>query len=195
MELARREFSRAMARSPAAVPASDPDDLHHLDRRLHADAPGARAIRPCCASARRHRYPRTNRASRRCGTRWAWTKPIPVQYVIWLKDAAGGDFGNSLKSNMPGRELFARSARQPRAGHRRDDLRRCSSRSQAASWPRSGRGGRFDRLALGFTASGLAIPSFWLGLTLILVFSVVLHWLPPGGYVPFARVRSRTCST
>jgi peptide/nickel transport system permease protein len=48
-----------------------------------------------------------------------------------------------------------------------------------------GRGGRFDRLTLGFTATGLAVPSFWLGLTLILIFSVGLHVFPPGGYVAF----------
>src|ERR1051326_368017 len=34
-------------------------------------------------------------------------QPILVQYVIWLKAAAVGDFGNSLKSNMPARDLVA----------------------------------------------------------------------------------------
>jgi peptide/nickel transport system permease protein len=28
-------------------------------------------------------------------------EPIVVQYVVWLKDAASGVFGNSMKSNMP----------------------------------------------------------------------------------------------
>ena len=46
------------------------------------------------------------------------------------------------------------------------------------------RGSRLDRLVMGFSAGGLAVPSFWLGLALILVLSVELRWLPPGGYVP-----------
>ena len=40
---------------------------------------------------------------------------------------------------------------------------------------------------MGFVSAGLAVPSFWFGLTLILVFSVALRWLPPSGYVPFGK--------
>jgi peptide/nickel transport system permease protein len=47
------------------------------------------------------------------------------------------------------------------------------------------RGTFVDRAAMGFVSAGLAIPGFWLGLTLILIFSVRLQWLPASGYVPF----------
>jgi peptide/nickel transport system permease protein len=43
-----------------------------------------------------------------------------------------------------------------------------------------------DRAAVGFVSAGLAVPSFWFGLALILVFSVRLKWLPASGYVPFS---------
>src|SRR5207248_9705371 len=33
---------------------------------------------------------------------------------------------------------------------------------------------------------GLSVPHFWLGLMLIIVFAVDLHWLPAGDYVPIA---------
>ena len=33
---------------------------------------------------------------------------------------------------------------------------------------------------------GVCVPFFWLGLLLILLFSVALHWLPAGGFVPFS---------
>jgi peptide/nickel transport system permease protein len=113
-------------------------------------------------------------------------KPIVVQYAVWLKDAAGGNFGNSLKSNMPAANLVL--SKVPVS---LELVIGAMAIALLIAFPGGilaamGRGGRFDRLTLGFTASGLAIPSFWLGLTLILVFSVVLRILPPGGYIPFA---------
>lgn len=45
----------------------------------------------------------------------------------------------------------------------------------------------FDRLVLAGSAFGLSIPSFWLAILLIVLFSVNLNWLPAGGYVPLAQ--------
>ena len=43
-------------------------------------------------------------------------------------------------------------------------------------------GGWTDRLALGATYLGISFPVYWVGLILILVFAVMLRWLPPSGY-------------
>ncbi len=43
-------------------------------------------------------------------------------------------------------------------------------------------GGWFDRLSLGLAYLGISFPVYWVGLILILVFAVVLRWLPPSGY-------------
>ncbi len=43
----------------------------------------------------------------------------------------------------------------------------------------------FDRALLILALSGTAIADFFLGMLLILLFAVVLQWLPSGGYVPF----------
>ena len=43
-------------------------------------------------------------------------------------------------------------------------------------------GGWFDRLALGGAYLGISFPVYWVGLILILVFAVMLRWLPPSGF-------------
>jgi peptide/nickel transport system permease protein len=49
-----------------------------------------------------------------------------------------------------------------------------------------GRGGFWDYLANVFALWGLSTPNFWLGILLIMLFSVHLGWLPASGYVsPF----------
>jgi peptide/nickel transport system permease protein len=47
------------------------------------------------------------------------------------------------------------------------------------------RGKLSDYLSNGVALVGLSVPHFWLGLLLIILFAVKLHWLPSGGYVPF----------
>ena len=42
-----------------------------------------------------------------------------------------------------------------------------------------------DQIARAFVVTGLAIPSYWLGLIFLLLFAVNLKWLPVSGYVPF----------
>ena len=41
-----------------------------------------------------------------------------------------------------------------------------------------------DQGAMIFALIGVSLPNFWLGLMLIILFSVHLGWLPTGGYVP-----------
>ena len=43
-------------------------------------------------------------------------------------------------------------------------------------------GGLFDRVVLGGAYLGVSFPVYWVGLLLILLFAVTLHWLPPSGY-------------
>jgi peptide/nickel transport system permease protein/oligopeptide transport system permease protein len=42
-------------------------------------------------------------------------------------------------------------------------------------------GGWFDRLTLAFTYLGISFPVYWVGLILILIFAMILRWLPPSG--------------
>jgi len=42
-----------------------------------------------------------------------------------------------------------------------------------------------DQAAMMFAMIGISMPNFWLGLMMIVLFSVHLGWLPTGGYIPF----------
>ena len=42
-----------------------------------------------------------------------------------------------------------------------------------------------DQIAMVIALLGVSVPNFWLGLVMIVLFSVQLGWLPTGGYVPF----------
>lgn len=112
-------------------------------------------------------------------------KPLPVQYVYWLGDVLTGDFGESNRSGKPVVNLFASrlpATLQLVAG--------ATLIALAVSVPTGilsalRRGSRADRISMGLISAGLAVPSFWLGLLLIMVFSVRLGWLPPSGHVSF----------
>lgn len=112
-------------------------------------------------------------------------KPIPVQYVYWLGDVLAGDFGESNRSGRPVIELF--TSRLPAT------LQLVAGATLIAllvSLPVGiisalRRGSNVDRISMGLVSAGLAVPSFWLGLILILLFSVQLGWLPPSGHVSF----------
>jgi peptide/nickel transport system permease protein len=112
-------------------------------------------------------------------------RPIPVQYLYWLRDLAQGDFGDSVRSKRSTTDLIAQKVPAT--------LQLVVAAALFAllvSFPLGilaaiKRGTLVDRAAVGFVSAGLAVPSFWFGLALILVFAVKLKWLPASGYVPF----------
>jgi peptide/nickel transport system permease protein len=112
--------------------------------------------------------------------------PIPVQYLIWLGDVARGEFGDSLRNRKPTVELFMQKLPATVQLVIGSMLFAILIAFPLGIFAAVKRGSLIDRAAMGFVSAGLAIPSFWFGLTLILLFSVKLRWLPASGYVPFS---------
>jgi peptide/nickel transport system permease protein len=108
-------------------------------------------------------------------------RPIVVQYADWIGRAIRGDFGESFFLKVPVGELiadrlpvtlmlgicalaFALSLSLPLG---------VLAAVKPNSW--------LDRLALGLSVLGQALPSFWFALILIIVFGLKLRWLPVSG--------------
>jgi peptide/nickel transport system permease protein len=112
-------------------------------------------------------------------------KPIPVQYLIWLEHVARGDFGTSWSSHQPVWRLIQRRFEATlllTAGATFIGIAVALPLGiLSGTRPNTG----FDAFATAFSLTGVALPGFWLGLMLLLLFSVKVHWLPPSGYVPF----------
>jgi peptide/nickel transport system permease protein len=93
-------------------------------------------------------------------------KPLLVQYGLFMASVLTGDLGQSFYSVMLATAAMAFSL-----------LLGIPSGILAAV-----RVGRFwDSAGKVFALLGLSLPSFWVGLVLILVFSVYLGWLPSSG--------------
>jgi peptide/nickel transport system permease protein len=114
-------------------------------------------------------------------------QPLPVQYVIWLGHVARGDFGNSTFSKLPVSQLIGQRAPATLelaiVGEILTILIALPLGVIAAVKQRTATDWGISSL----TSLGLAIPNFWLGILLILLFAVALGWLPPGGRSDFTR--------
>ena len=115
---------------------------------------------------------------------WGATTPLSERYAHWAAAALRGDFGQSLRFGRPVAEVvgerFANSAAL-----------------MASAWLLAGvlglalgvlagsqRGSRADRTICCVCYALSSMPSFWLGLVALMVFSVWLGWFPLGFSVP-----------
>ena len=114
-------------------------------------------------------------------------QPLPVQYFAWLGRLVRGDMGRSLRTRQPVRQAIAE--RLP-ATLQLGLAALCLSLSIAIPvgiLAAVKRNSGWDIFASGFTLLGVSLPNFFLGILLILGFSLYWRVFPPGGYVPPAK--------
>lgn len=117
-------------------------------------------------------------------------RPLPVQYLTWAGALLHGDLGRDIVSHAPLRELLAQRLPVTLELTALSMLLATALGVPLGVWAATsaGAGGRWvGRLTEGFVVFGVSVPDFWLGIMLVLVFSGLLVWLPPSGYVPFGR--------
>jgi peptide/nickel transport system permease protein len=113
-------------------------------------------------------------------------EPIWTQYLWWIEGVLRGDLGRSWINNFPVAELIRQKLPATVAlavGSMTVALLVAFplgifSALRPGSW--------VDRFTALYTSLMLAIPTFWLGVLLVLVVSLRLGWLPPSGYVAFS---------
>ncbi len=117
---------------------------------------------------------------------WGLDQPLPVQYFYWVRNAVCGNFGNDLLTGRPVTEeiLEKLPATLLLMGSATLLIFLIAiplgvvSAVRKNSW--------LDQLITIITFIGMATPAFWLGLMLMLLFSVQLGWLPSVGMRSFA---------
>ena len=109
-------------------------------------------------------------------------KPAALRFVLWLGGLVTGDLGLSYTYRVPVAQLIAErmAVTLPLA-------LMAIGLATAIGIPlgmlaASRRGHLADAGVMAFAQAGLAIPNFWFGLLLVLVFAVGLGWLPAGGF-------------
>jgi len=114
-------------------------------------------------------------------------RPLHERYVLWLSKALRGDLGVSYITQKPVLGLIGQKLPATLELTVVAFLIALALAMPTAIIAAAHRGSWFDWAVTGFVTAGMAIPSFWLGIMLMLLFSVRLGWLPAVGYEPLLR--------
>ena len=112
---------------------------------------------------------------------WGFDRPLPEQFVTFLSKAVTGDFGKSYLAKRPAMELVIE-----RLGYTWMLAAASATIGLTIAIPLGilsalKRNSLIDLVITSLSSLGTAMPSFWLGLMLIIIFSVYLRMLPAFG--------------
>jgi peptide/nickel transport system permease protein len=115
---------------------------------------------------------------------YGFDQPLPVQFWIWISNALSGDLGASIANGRPVLAEVLQAVRNTL-------LLACTAAvlgftlgmffGLVAGYFRDG---WIDKLATSIAIAGVSVPHYWLGMVLVIIFSVQLNWLPAVGAGP-----------
>lgn len=110
-------------------------------------------------------------------------RPLPAQYTAWLLRALRGDLGRSINLEKPVGRAIAEKLPATLTLAALSLAVSLAIGLPAGLVAAARRRTAWDYGAMGVALFGISVPNFWLGILLILVFSLWLGWLPSMGYV------------
>jgi peptide/nickel transport system permease protein len=118
-------------------------------------------------------------------------EPLPVRYLYWIKGVLHGDLGESLRMQKPVLELILEKLPVTMELAAFAIVIALVIGVPAGIISAVKRNTAWDYGANAVALWGLSTPNFWLGIMMILLFSVTLGWLPASGFVsPFENLKA-----
>ncbi|WP_428483171.1 ABC transporter permease [Rhodopila sp.] len=122
-------------------------------------------------------------------------RPVPVQYLHWVGNVLRGNLGYSWRTRQPVTQLIEQKLPVTAQLGVMAFAIAVAIGVPAGVVAAVQRNRVWDYLANAIGLAGLSMPTFWLGIMLILLVSVDLEWLPPSGYVPLTQDLWRSLAT
>ncbi|MEO1000219.1 MAG: ABC transporter permease [Pseudomonadota bacterium] len=121
-------------------------------------------------------------------------RPLLAQYLDWVAGALRGDFGVSYAYDIPVAQLVLERLPVTVPLGLFAMLLTVSTALVVGIFAAARHGRPGDWGVMAVSQLGIAIPAFWLGILLVILFAVRLRWLPPGGFPgweePVAAIRA-----
>lgn len=112
--------------------------------------------------------------------------PLYTQFFVWFKGVLTGDLGDSFFLKMPVLQAFLENLGPTFSLAILSQIIAIIIALTLGVIAAKKRGTATDQAVMGLSLFGISIPSFLVGLFLILLFSVQLRWLPVAGYRPLS---------
>ncbi len=112
---------------------------------------------------------------------WGLDRPLWAQYLAYVGQVLHGDLGQSMRDGRPAAELVLERLPATLVLTVPALLLKIGVGIPAGVQAALHRGSITDRLVMAAAVAGFTVPSFVLGLVLVLIFAVKLGWLPSGG--------------
>jgi peptide/nickel transport system permease protein len=113
-------------------------------------------------------------------------QPIPVQFVVWLRDFLHGDWGTSIGTGQKVLDMFVQRLPVTLELFVGATLWSVAIGIPAGIISALKRNSTADVVVTAGAIIGVSIPAFWEAIVLIYLLAVLLPVFPPSGYVPFA---------